>query len=66
MAREVEELRVRTRAFIDANVLPFEADLENYSEQENISLERLAPVQGKVKKRPAGRDFRSWSAGNRV
>jgi len=57
MAREVEELRVRTRAFIDANVLPFEADLENYSEHENISLERLAPVQEKVKKTACGPRF---------
>ncbi|MGA3309286.1 MAG: hypothetical protein ABSD08_11810 [Xanthobacteraceae bacterium] len=32
------------------NLLPLEADPENYSEHENISLERLAPVQEKAKK----------------
>ena len=50
LSPEIEELRMRTRTFIDENVLPLEADPENFSEHENIPLERLAPVQDKAKK----------------
>jgi acyl-CoA dehydrogenase len=46
---EIENLRVRTRAFIEEHVLPLEADPENFSEHENIPLKRLAPVQEKAK-----------------
>ncbi len=42
---EIEDLRVRTRAFVEEHVLPLEADPANFSEHENIPLERLAPVQ---------------------
>ena len=47
---EVEELRVRARAFVEDNVLPLEADRVNFSEHENIPLERLAPVQEQARK----------------
>jgi len=46
---EIEDLRERTRAFVEEHVLPLEADRENFSEHENIPLERLAPVQAKAK-----------------
>jgi acyl-CoA dehydrogenase len=49
LSPEVEDLRVRTRAFIEEHVLPLEDDSENFSEHENIPLERLAPVQAKAK-----------------
>jgi acyl-CoA dehydrogenase len=49
LSPEVEELRVRTRRFIEDNVLGLEADAENFSEHENIPLSRLAPVQDKAK-----------------
>ena len=35
---EIEELRQRTRSFIEENVLPLEADPQNFSEHENIPL----------------------------
>jgi hypothetical protein len=41
----IENLRARTRAFIEDNVLPLEADPENFSDHENIPLARLAPVR---------------------
>jgi acyl-CoA dehydrogenase len=47
---EIEDLRVRVRAFIDEHVLPLESDRENFSEHENIPLERLAPVREKARK----------------
>src|SRR5207344_2090839 len=46
---EIEDLRLRVRAFIDEHVLPLESDKENFSEHENIPLERLAPVREKAK-----------------
>src|SRR5277367_692538 len=47
---EFEDLRRRTRAFVDEHVLPLEADRQNFSEHENIPLSRLAPVQKKARK----------------
>jgi acyl-CoA dehydrogenase len=50
LSAENEDLRVRTRAFVEEHVLPLESDPENFSEHENIPLERLKPVQEKAKK----------------
>jgi len=50
LSPEIEDLRQRTRAFIDEHVLPLEANPQNFSEHENIPLARLAPVQEKAKK----------------
>src|SRR5271168_4187927 len=47
---EIEDLRQRTRAFIEEQVLPLEADPANFSDHENIPLSRLAPVQDKARK----------------
>src|SRR5690242_12422777 len=47
---EIEDLRQRVRAFVEENVLPLESDRENFSEHENIPLERLAPVRAKARK----------------
>jgi acyl-CoA dehydrogenase len=49
LSPEIEDIRVRTRAFIEEHVLPLEADPANFSEHENIPLDRLAPVQAKAK-----------------
>ena len=49
LSPEIENLRVRTRAFVEEHVLPLESDPENFSEHENIPLERLAPVREKAK-----------------
>jgi len=46
---EIENLRVRTRAFVEEHVLPLESDPANFSEHENIPDERLAPVRAKAK-----------------
>src|SRR5580693_9824188 len=50
LSPEIEDLRLRTRAFIEEHVLPLEADPQNFTEHENIPLARLAPVQDKAKK----------------
>ncbi len=49
LSPEIEDLRLRTRAFIEEHVLPLEADPRNFSEHENIPLDRLAPVQEKAR-----------------
>ena len=50
LSPEVEDLRQRTRAFIETNVLPLESDPQNFSEHENIPLSRLPPLQEKARK----------------
>ena len=47
---EIEELRLRVRAFVEEHVLPLEADPENFSEHENIPEARLAKLREKAKK----------------
>jgi acyl-CoA dehydrogenase len=49
LSPEIEDLRLRTRAFIETHVLPLERDPENFSEHENIPGERLEPVRAKAK-----------------
>jgi acyl-CoA dehydrogenase len=49
LSPEIEDLRLRTRAFVEQHVLPLERDPENFSEHENIPSERLAPVRAKAK-----------------
>ena len=46
---EIEDLRVRVRAFVEAHVLPLEADPQNFADHENIPLDRLAPVRAKAR-----------------
>ncbi len=60
---EIEDLRKRTRAFIETHVLPLEADQENFSEHENIPLDRLAPVQRRQGKPACGRRNRPRNIG---
>ena len=49
LSPEIEDLRVRTRAFVEEHVLPLESDPENFSEHENIPLARLVPVRAKAR-----------------
>jgi acyl-CoA dehydrogenase len=49
LSPEIENLRLRTRAFIEEHVLPLEADPKNFSEHENIPDERLNPVRAKAR-----------------
>jgi acyl-CoA dehydrogenase len=46
---EIEDLRLRVRAFIEEHVLPLEADPENFSDYENIPHARLEPVRAKAR-----------------
>ena len=46
---EIEDIRLRTRRFVEERVLPLEADRANYDEHENLRLDVLGAVQAKAK-----------------
>ncbi len=47
---ELENLRQRTRAFVDEHVIPLESDPNNYDEYENVRLDVLEGARAKAKK----------------
>ena len=49
LSPEHEAIRLRTREFVEHHVLPLEKNPLNFSEHENIPLDRLAPIQEKAK-----------------
>jgi acyl-CoA dehydrogenase len=49
LSPEQEDIRRRTRAFIDEHVIPLEADEANFADHENIPLDRLNPLQAKAR-----------------
>ena len=49
LSAEIEDIRKRTRAFVEEHVLPLEADRANYDDHENIRLDLLASVRDKAK-----------------
>src|SRR5258708_20326062 len=49
LSPEIEDIRLRTRRFVEAHVLPLEADPGNYDDHENIRLDVLRTVQAKAK-----------------
>jgi acyl-CoA dehydrogenase len=46
---EIEALRLKVRAFVEAHVMPLEADRANYDEHENIRLDVLMPLREKAR-----------------
>ena len=46
---EIERLRLKTRSFIETDVMPLERDRRNYDEFENISLEVLQSLRERAK-----------------
>ena len=46
---EIEDVRLRTRRFVEEHVLPLEADPGNYDDHENVRLDVLRAVQAKAK-----------------
>lgn len=49
LSPEIEELRRKTRAFIAEEVLPLEADRDNYDDHENIRSDLLDQVRAKAR-----------------
>ena len=47
---DIEDIRLRVRAFIEEHMLPLEADPENFTDHENIPEARLAEVREKARK----------------
>ncbi|MGA2568077.1 MAG: acyl-CoA dehydrogenase family protein [Pseudolabrys sp.] len=50
LSPEIEDIRLRVRAFVEEHVLPLESDPANFADHENIPHERLVPVREKAKK----------------
>jgi len=46
---EIEDLRAAVRAFVEAEILPLEADPEAYDAHENIAFDRLGPLRERVR-----------------
>src|SRR5262245_40691393 len=46
---EIEDVRVRTRRFVEEHVIPLEADPGNYDDYENLRLDVLRALQSKAK-----------------
>jgi acyl-CoA dehydrogenase len=49
LSPEIEDVRLRTRRFVEEEVLPLEADAANYDEHENIRLDLLRKMQAKAR-----------------
>src|SRR5262249_36887032 len=49
LSPEIEDIRLRTPRFVEAHVLPLEADPGNYDDHENIRLDVLRGVQARAK-----------------
>lgn len=46
---EIDELRLKVRGFIEAEVMPLEADRANYDDYENIRLDRLEEMRKRAR-----------------
>ncbi|MDF2119828.1 acyl-CoA dehydrogenase family protein [Roseiarcaceae bacterium H3SJ34-1] len=46
---DLEDIRLRTRAFVDKEILPLESDRGNYDAHENIRLDRLEPLRARAR-----------------
>jgi acyl-CoA dehydrogenase len=49
LPREIEDIRLRTRAFVEEHVLPLETDRRNYDDHENVRLDILDGLREKAK-----------------
>lgn len=49
LAPEIEALRVRVRGFVDAHILPVEADRANWDQHDNIRLDVLEPLRARAR-----------------
>ena len=46
---EIDDIRLRTREFVERHVMPLEADPANYDDHENIRLDVLRTLQSKAR-----------------
>ena len=45
LSPDIDQLRLKVRAFVAENIIPLEADRSNYDQYENIRLEVLEPLR---------------------
>ena len=46
---DIEKLRIKTKKFIDAHIIPLESDKSSYDDHENINLSLLNEIKKDVK-----------------
>ena len=51
LPQDIDDIARRTAQFVDEEILPLEADSDNYDAHENISLELLAQMRDKAKEK---------------
>lgn len=49
LSADLEDIRLRTRTFVDQEILPLESDCANFDDHENIRLDRLEPLRTKAR-----------------
>jgi len=49
LSPEIEDVRLRTRRFVEEHVIALEADRDSYDEHENIRLDLLRELQAKAR-----------------
>ena len=47
---DIEKLRIKTKQFVDAHIIPLESDKSSYDDHENINLSLLNEIKKDVKK----------------
>ena len=47
---DIEKLRIKTKQFVDAHIIPLESDKSSYDDHENINLSLLTEIKKRVKK----------------
>jgi len=53
LPNNIEQIRVKTRKFVDENIIPLETQSSSYDNHENINEDLLKEIRQEVKKRRA-------------
>jgi len=51
LPNNIEQIRVKTRKFVDENIIPLETQSSSYDNHENINEDLLKEIRQEVKKR---------------
>ena len=54
LPQDIDDIARRTAQFVDEEILPLEADSDNYDAHENISLELLAQMRDRQRQKVYG------------
>jgi len=54
LPNNIEQIRVKTRKFVDKNIIPLETQSSSYDNHENINEDLLVEIRNEVKKKGYG------------